>query len=91
VSDFIREYCCLTNQNTNYYTERVAIDLCVTRCFCVACNPSRQSTLPICRLIWALHAHSIQVQLAWYPCNQSLSIALEWLSIQVVEFSVLLE
>jgi hypothetical protein len=43
--------CCFTNQNTKYYTERVACDLCFTRCFYVLCNPSLQSILPICRLI----------------------------------------
>jgi hypothetical protein len=88
VSNFIGACCCFTNQ---YYKERFACDLCITRCYCVPYNHSRQFTLVICWLISALHAHAIRVQFAWYSWYQSSSVALERLLRQVVECSVLLE
>jgi hypothetical protein len=45
--------------------------------------------LSICRLMPALHVHSIRVRFAWYPWYQSSSVALECLSIEFIECSIL--
>jgi hypothetical protein len=42
----------LINKIQKYYTEQVACNLCFTQSFYVLCNPSPQSALPICQLIW---------------------------------------
>jgi hypothetical protein len=88
MSDFICKRCCFTNQ---YYKEWVVYNMYITQCYCVPYNHSRQSTLAIWWLISVIYALAIWVQFVWYPWYQSSSVALERLSSQVVEYSILLE